>query len=343
MLKNKNILIVISHIVGWAIFLSIPFLFSPGRPPEIENEYEISFFLPIILNIFTLVLTFYVNYFYLIPKFLFKQKYFIYLIICLSFISIKLVSPILMMEILGEPHNNTMQREPNNHQFMPLVFSNSILMYIVIFLASIGLRFNNRWKELEQEMLKSKLSSLKSQINPHFLFNTLNSIYAETLGKADLASEMIIKLTEMMRYTLTESHHEKVPLQVELNYMSNYIELQNIRLASRAKLEFNIEGESENLQIAPLLLIAVIENAFKYGVNSEEDSLIKINFTIIDTDLNLIVFNKKVNLEKQPLETTGLGIKNSRKRLALIYPDRHYLNIQETENNYSVTLHIKLA
>lgn len=342
MKKNKTLFEVLAHVIGWMIFLSIPFLFSPEPPPEIKHEFGKLYVLPVLTNGLFLIIVFYFNYFILIPKFLFTNQYVIYTLSCLGFIGIKLISPVFIMAFFHKPPENILPHNPNMRYMMPMAFSNSVLMYVIVFLASIGLRLNNRWKLTEQKRLESELSSLKSQINPHFLFNTLNSIYAETLGKSDNATEMLLKLSDLMRYALTEAHHDKVPLQKEIDYITNYIELQKIRLASKAKLEYNIEGDANALQIAPFLLIPFIENAFKYGVNAEQNSAIRIDLKIKNNELNLLVFNNKVETDKSLQETFGLGIKNTRQRLALIYPLKHLLSINDSEKEYCVTLHINL-
>jgi len=342
MKKSNTQLKVLAHIIGWIIFLSFPFLFMPESSPEFSHGAGRMFILPVITRSLFFILIFYFNYFFLIPKFLFTNKYITYILSCLASISITLITPIIIMTLSFRPPQHPMPHNPEMQHIMPLAFSNSVLMYMVIFLASIGLRMYNRWKLTEQERLRSELSLLKSQINPHFLFNTLNSIYAETLGKADNASEMVLKLSDMMRYTITEAHYDKVPVQKELDYIANYIELQKLRLASKAKLESLIEGTDATVQIAPFLLIPFIENAFKYGVNSEQNSSIRIELRATDSELNLLVFNKKVETEKTLKTTFGLGIKNARQRLSLIYPGKHLLTINDTDKDYTVSLHINL-
>lgn len=343
MKKKDAIIEILAHIIGWLIFLFLPMLFFPEPPPELRKEFGKLFILPVLTNSLFLIFLFYFNYFVLIPKLLFTNKYILYTLSCLACIGIKMVSPLVMMAFIDKPPPNMMSPDTQMKWMMPMVLGNSVLMYAVIFLASIGLRLNNRWKLTEKQRLQSELSSLKSQINPHFLFNTLNSIYAETLGKADNAAEMVLKLSDMMRYTTTEAHHDKVPLQKELDYITNYIELQKLRLASKAKLEYYIEDDANTLQIAPFLLIPFIENAFKYGVNSEQNSFIRIELKINNTELNLTVFNKKVKIDKTLQETFGLGIKNTQQRLSLIYPERHLLTIHDTEIDYLVSLHINLT
>jgi hypothetical protein len=343
MKKNKAQLKVLAHIIGWVIFLSFQFFLFPESSPEPGHEYGKLFIIPVLTRCLFFILIFYFNYFFLIPKFLFNNRYITYIFSCLACIGITLVSPVIIMVLSHEPPHHPMPHNPDMQHIIPLAFSNSVLMYMVIFLASIGLRLYSRWKLTEQERLRSELSLLKSQINPHFLFNTLNSIYAETLGKADNASKMVLRLSDMMRYTITEAHYDKVPLQRELDYITNYIELQKLRLASKAKLESLIESSNATMQIAPFLLIPFIENAFKYGVNSEQNSSILIELRINDAELNLLVFNKKVETEKTLQETFGLGINNTRQRLSLIYPDKHILTISETDNDYTVSLYINLA
>lgn len=343
-MKSRDATIeIITHVVCWLVFLAVPLLFSPEPPPELKQDFGKLYFLPVFTSGLFLVALFYFNYFVLIPKLLFNNKYFLYLLSCVGCIAAKLIFPALIMFFFHRHLNPIRLSEPFEKFIMPFALFNSLLMYVVTILASIGLRVNKRWKLTEQEKLRSELSSLKSQVNPHFLFNTLNSIYAETLGRADNASEMILKLSDMMRYTIVEAHQDKVPLQKEFEYVTNYIELQKLRLPTKVHLEYSIRGEAYEAEIAPLVLIAFIENAFKHGVNSEQDSSIVVNLELNNNQINLSVRNNKVELEKTIRETTGLGVENTKKRLNLIYPGKHLLVQTETEAEYSVQLQIKLA
>jgi len=341
---NNASIEITAHMVGWLIFLAIPFLFFPEPPAELKQEYGKFSLLPIFISSLFLILLFYINYFILIPKFLFTNRYIFYILSCTGCIALKSIIPIFLL-LLSQNHPKTlpMHHPPVDKFVMQFAFSNSVLLYVVIILASIGLRLNKRWKLTEQEKLKSELSLLKSQVNPHFLFNTLNSIYAETLGKADNASEMILKLSDIMRYTITEAHYDKVSLKKEFDYITNYIELQKLRLPPKINLVYHIKGEANESEIAPLLLIPFIENAFKHGVNSEQKSSIIVRLEIEFNQLHLSVSNKKVDTEKTIIETTGLGINNTRQRLNLIYPGKHLLTINETESDYIVSLNINLG
>jgi sensor histidine kinase YesM len=208
--------------------------------------------------------------------------------------------------------------------------------------ASILLAINNRLKQTEKEKLSAQIASLKSQINPHFLFNTLNNIYATVIDISPKTAEMVDRLSEMMRYTMKDTQQDFVPLEDEINYIDNFIELQKLRLDKSVKLEYSHLENIPALQIAPMLLIPFIENAFKHGVNSEQKSHIKIEITINKTGLQLSVLNNKVNVQRDISESSGLGIENTRHRLNLIYPSKHLLVINDTEKEFYVSLHINV-
>lgn len=196
---------------------------------------------------------------------------------------------------------------------------------------------------MQSEKLKTEVAYLKAQINPHFLFNTLNSVYALTLEKSDLAPEAILKLSSMMRYVVSESSRETVSLEKEIDYIKNYISLQQLRMDVEAALSFIITGNPRGKSISPLLLIPFIENAFKYGLNPEEDSFVTINIDITDDELKLNIENSIVNMDFPQEEKTEQGIENTRQRLAYLYPDKHKLHIFDTGHTFTVNLSIILA
>ena len=242
-----------------------------------------------------------------------------------------------------QPSNHPMPPpNPEMSRGIPLFFANALLMFSVTFLTSLVLRLNTRWKETEKERLSAQLDYLKTQVNPHFLFNTLNSIYSITIGKAPQASEMVNKLSQMMRYSLKEAQLNYVPLEKEINYIQNYIDLQKVRFDDSVRFNYEIKGDFSNKQIAPLLLIPFIENAFKHGVNSEQDSYIQINLNIIGNELKLKVTNNKVDIETDQEEKSGIGINNTKSRLMLIYPNNHSLKIIDSETHFTVYLTLNL-
>jgi sensor histidine kinase YesM len=231
---------------------------------------------------------------------------------------------------------------PTIEKIIPVILVNAILLWVLSIISSILWAVYNRLKQTESEKLTAQIASLKSQINPHFLFNILNNIYATAIDTSPKAADMVDKLSEMMRYTMKDTQQDFVLLEDEINYISNFIELQTLRLDRSVKLEYGGLEDVPALQIAPMLLIPFIENAFKHGVNSEQKSYIRIETTLNKTEFQLSVINNKVNVQQDISESSGLGIENTKHRLNLIYPSKHLLIINETEKEFSVSLHINL-
>jgi len=279
----------------------------------------------------------------IIPKFLLLKKYLLYVsTLALSIVTAFVLSD-FFLDLSDFKPDKLASINPVLIKIRPIFKANTFLMLIISILASIALTINNHLRQTEKEKFSAQISSLKSQINPHFLFNTLNNIYATAIDASPRTADMIDKLSDMMRYTMKETQNDFVPLEEEINYLNNFIELQKLRLESKIKFDYTIEGEFTELQIAPMLLIPFVENAFKYGVNSEQDSNIRINIKIIESELHFLVANNKVNIQSDIKENnSGLGIKNTKHRLVLIYPSKHLLTIKETENDFFVSLHINL-
>ncbi len=231
------------------------------------------------------------------------------------------------------------------------LFGLSFINLLFMLGMTTGLHLGTEWykqqqekQELEQENLRSELQFLRSQINPHFLFNTLNNLYSLTLKKSDHAPEMVLKISEIMRYMLYDSNERLVPLQKELTYIENYIALQEIRQGANTKIEMNINGHANGHLIAPLLFIPFLENSFKHGVDkSADESWVKIDLNIEGDELDLIVANNKPLKNGQPKSTSGgIGLTNVKRRLELLYPERYDLFIDEQENTYTTSLKLLL-
>lgn len=340
---NSKAWTILIQIVCWAIFLSLPLIIFPiGGELGIHNNF--SFYLPLILNSLFLVVIFYANYYYFIPKLFFGHSYWLYALVCVVCLVLILCIPILVFSLLGGPPAPPVKLMPQSapRQIIPAGFITLLLMYMVAFFASIGLSINNRLKQAEQEKLSTHLSYLKTQINPHFLFNTLNSIYAVAIGSSPQSAEMVEKLARIMQYTLKDTQRDLVELEKELLFIRNYIDLQKVRLDSNIVLIFKITGANEELMIAPLLLIPFIENAFKHGVNSEEDSHIEIVINIDKFNLDLFVRNNKVAVVKLDDNVSGIGIQNTKHRLEMLYQSKYKLEVIENEFIFEVKLRINL-
>jgi LytS/YehU family sensor histidine kinase len=213
-----------------------------------------------------------------------------------------------------------------------------LAMGIMVMTVSTFLRVTRRLREAEEEKASAELSYLKAQINPHFLFNTLNSIYSLAYKKSDQTAPAIVKLSGLMRYVITEAQEDQVLLSTEMEYLSNYVELQRLRLASSTNLKFAVKGDPEDKLISPLIFLPFIENAFKYGVNPEKHSDIKIDFVITSNSIHMEVVNSVVNTDEISSERIGVG--NSKERLERMYPGSYLLNIRPGKETFSVSLHI---
>ncbi len=194
--------------------------------------------------------------------------------------------------------------------------------------------------QLKEEMKKSELAFLKSQINPHFLYNTLNYIYSQALPVSEKMAVSVLKLSDLMRYTLDESKHDVVPLEKEVSYLESYISLYKMRFDKEFNLDLKIEGVNDQQFIAPLLLIPFVENAFKHGVTHDVLRPVKIQLVIRNSRMQFEISNKINHGPKD--QSSGIGLTNVRRRLDLLYPDRYELLIANNGNTYKSTLVIHL-
>jgi len=214
---------------------------------------------------------------------------------------------------------------------------------IVVFFAEQTGKAEKRRREMEQEKANAELAYLKQQINPHFLFNTLNSIYSYTIGVSEEASDAVLKLSSILRYMLYETNRDRVPLMDELAVVDNYIDLQRLRTTEKTGIEVIVRGDTHLHRIEPMLLIPIIENAFKYGVDSVEPSFVKIEIEVNGNDFTFRVTNKVVRRNEGDRSNSGIGLNNIRRRLELIYGQGNYnMDVQEKNGIFSVTLRLNL-
>jgi len=221
-------------------------------------------------------------------------------------------------------------------------YVSSILPFLFSFLSSFFLYQSIKKKEVERAKAKADLLNLRYQLQPHFLFNTLNSIYSLILIKSDDASEGILKLSNVMRYIVEESENDFVLLSKELFYIKDYIALQLMRTDNSLDFTYTENGVTDDVKIVPMILLNYIENAFKYGVNAEENSKIFIELNLDGEKLNFKIFNNIVNHSAAD-ESTKMGMKNTTERLEKLYPGKYSLNIEENKKSYFVELNLDLS
>jgi len=339
------------HILGCLAFLTLPVLLFP-HPPE---HSLLLFSRPTIRDLLgngLMLLFFYFNYYVFIPTFYYRKQYVLYsLIIILGFIAIMYLPSLLTGRFSPSPSGRPVHVAPALPGSLPPPRANStlleevqhsIFLFASVVLFSILLAVRERLLESEKAKHATELAYLKSQINPHFLFNTLNNIYSLALLKDDHAPDAIIRLSALMRYTTRAGGLDMVPLEEEINYINNYIALQEIRFGSTASVDYQVQCRAAGQQIAPLILVSFIENAFKHGINPDQASHIKIDLACTDKTLHLLVFNKKTGVARSNDES-GIGLENTRGRLNLLYAGRHSLLVEDGENDFTVKLTMQLA
>ncbi|MFT5917471.1 MAG: two-component system LytT family sensor kinase [Bacteroidia bacterium] len=297
----------------------------------------------------------YFNIYYLIPKFLKNGKYLIYCI--LLFLNL-LISPLII--ILGFAitfqFDETVLRMFLSDQavWAGTIYGSGIstIVYVMILkLVKEWIISQNRAKELEKEKLETELKFLKAQFNPHFLFNTINSIFFLIHKNQDQASDSLAKFSEMLRYQLYECNEAKIPLQKEIAYLENYIELEMLRQESDLNIAFDSKIRPENnegtpVEIAPFVLMPFVENAFKHALkDSEGNYFIEIRLKK-EKDILCFEVSNSINLQtaksEEAVKYGGIGLENVRRRLDLVYPNRHKFEIEEKQNSFVSKLEIEL-
>jgi two-component system LytT family sensor kinase len=193
---------------------------------------------------------------------------------------------------------------------------------------------------IRNQKAQAELAFLKSQTNPHFLFNTINDIYALTYQKSDDAPEALLKLSGMLRYSLYDGSADHVPLQRELAYLKDYLDLQRLGAKDKSYIQYHIEGDPGNLQIAPLLLVPFLENIVKHGITDDPDQPAKFSISIHKNNLRLYAINEVKNQQKD--QTGGIGLANVRRRLDLVYPNRHRFVISQENGKFHCQMEIQL-
>jgi hypothetical protein len=198
-------------------------------------------------------------------------------------------------------------------------------------------------KEREKQYLETELKFLRAQIQPHFFFNTLNNIYSLTLKKSDQAPEIILKLSDLMSYMLYESTAPLVPLNKEIDYLHNYLDVEQLRFGNRLTISFGIEGDTTGIQIPPMILILFLENSFKHGVKNNISNILLTICLRVEPDHLLFRVENPISEEEKDPHAKGIGLSNVRRRLDLLYGPRHTLDIRETDGRFIVTLKMPLC
>ncbi len=336
----KKLHVIIIHLLFWVTFVVVPFFMMNfgGFRFSAESYYFM------IQNLFNAVI-FYLAYLWLIPFAMKGDVMKRALILGISFIFLftlmrMLVNPSIKLALGAfEKWQLPLGRQIFYNGFWTLMFT---LYAVIIYLSIEWFRERGRRNELAREKQKSEIDLLKSQVNPHFLMNTLNNLYALVYKGSDRAGDAILKLSEIMRYMLYDTHEEKVPLENEIKYLRSFIELQLLRFSNRELLEIDIQGNTSGRMIAPMLLVPFVENAFKHGNKNLPGMGISVALKVSSGNLDFEVSNFKASKSLNKPEGKGIGLSNIRKRLQLQYPGRHNLEIFDGIDRYSIHLKLEL-
>lgn len=329
---------ILVHTLLWGLFFYSQYLAVLG----IEKDLPFWSYTSVASNQIVLPIVFYLNYFWLIPKYLFNGKYFRYLL--LAFLLIFVGSSIMTLwTVFFLTVNHLWELD---YIFLNRVngFRSSGLLLFVTF-SCIALKIVQQWMQMKSMQKETELLNLRNQLNPHFLLNTLNNIYALIEFDPQRAQSAVMEVSKLLRHVLYDNQTEFTLLTKEMVFLKSYIELMKIRTSANVEVTFDNEiSSNSDSQIAPLLFISLIENAFKHGISPSEDSFINIH--IFETDNQQIVCDiKNSNFPKtdQDKSGSGIGLQQVQKRLDLIYPD-HYTwikGVSESGKEYRSLLIIK--
>lgn len=361
------------NVIGWIIVFSIPLIFF-SFPRHGYTE--------MIFHIITIILFFYINTLLLIPKFLSKGKPAIYitsLVICLILAgSIAVVANKIYFEknvdtqLMHSPENEKLVRfleKMNPEQIkenreiilqeiyntrdsnrMPLK-ARTVISIVFAFAIGTSIKITQEWfrkekerKEAENARLDAEISLLKWQVNPHFLFNTLNGIYSLANRKSDKTADSVARLSNILRYMLYDTNANEVKLDDEIQYLSDYIELQKLRMHDNVLITFDISGDTNSAKIAPMLLLPFVENAFKHGTDTASNCFINVRLRVENSIFSFTVENSvPFKYETTKDKSSGIGLINVERRLKLHYPNAHLLVIKQLEKTFLVNLQLKIT
>lgn len=344
--KNNVRKEVLFHILFWCFIL----LYDVITWGEFEHDYAKHFYVHIFLLSPKIVVG-YLTAYLIIPHFLFTKRYALFAITTIVCLAVGGIFNNILVSVYVYP-----KYAPRILEAKPLFSLTFILVHISNLLHSASLlsayviaqrafRFQQTSQTLEKEKLAAELNFLRSQVHPHFLFNTLNNLYALTLKNAKETPTVVLKLSELLHYMLYESSMPFVPLDKELQSIRNYLALEQLRYGKSLEVIFNVRGSVENVYITPLLLIPLVENCFKHGPEKGmNDGWVEIDLAIKEQSFVLKVENSKSGISSHILNEgrEGIGLKNVKRRLELIYKEKYEMKIMDESDRFMVVLKLDL-
>ena len=338
---KKRAVVWAIHIIGWATIFMLPYIFmhEEGGGGLGPRRYSPTFSQLDIINNCLWMGVFYFNALVLVPRFFYAKKYVLYIAsVVLSFVVIILLHTTLIIPIIFGRQTFFLRSLQRN--LVPFLFT--VIASAAYEIIYDKFKADATAATLQKENLKTELSFLRSQVSPHFLFNVLNNIVAMVRLKSEELEPTVLKLSSLLQYMLYESSDEKVLLKNEVDCLHDYIDLQKLRFSSQLQLNMQFDVGDGWQSIEPMLLIPFVENAFKHGNVFDEVPEITIKLLAEENTLHFQVKNKYVALDKAKDKTSGIGLTNVKRRLQLLYPNRHELLIEDKNGFYDVHLKLQL-
>lgn len=337
MAREYNIINNTSREIFFQILLHIlMFLFYSfeSHKPEVE-EYKVVTFISYTIGALM------INY-VLLPRFFYRKKYLYFFLSVLAIVAAIIVTEELVLEKIYYP-------DTRGTKFPGILYCFLDVMPVITILVGFKFAWDASIKQREVEELRSnvkesELQFLKSQINPHFLFNNLNNLYSYAIEKSPKTTSIILELSSVLRYMLYDCKEDFVSLPKEIDHLKNFTQLNELQIEERGKVAFRTENIKSEYRIAPLILMVFIENAFKHSTASQSKDIF-INIDVVVSDQGLLEFECKNSFQaigNTESLSKGIGLQNVKKRLQLLYPDAHQLSIRESEGLYTVVLKMQL-
>ena len=328
------------HILGWILFFGLWFLLRYEDYPDLQKAFLVT-----LIKVADLALMVYLTNYILIPRLLYKKEY---LWFALAFISMIVLSSVIKMNILGRMLNNPLLLDLSGNLKQRLYDNVIPHFFLVTAGAAIKLvidyiRMQQRMVEMAKEKAEAELNFLKSQINPHFLFNSINSVYFLIDKDNADARDALHKFSAMLRYQLYEMNGDKLAIEKEIGFLRDYIDLQRLRKDKNYPVEFRCSPAVQGFSIEPLLLIPLVENAFKHiSHHKNQSNFIKLDMEMRDKALRFLLRNSKEPAGRERMDHSGIGLKNVKRRLELLYPQKHELVIDNGVDTFTVDLTIHI-
>lgn len=348
--RNRGLMIAI-HIIGWGVIIGFPLLFTQGHQSFDWVGYARYSLVPL-----GFMAVFYANYFGLIDRLLFRHKTLAFILtnavlICVVVLLWHMWFEFFRVVVEGEvpPPQGPGPRMP-----MAGFMLRDVLLLGLTAALSVAIRVTGNWyraenerRQAEQARTQAELQNLKNQLNPHFLFNTLNNIYALIAISPERAQEAVLQLSGLMRHVLYDKNQDEVPLEQELAFMRSYIDLMSLRLPATVELQVALPSEEEarGLKVAPLLFITLVENAFKHGVSADAPSFVHIELERDTSWVKCRIENSYFPKQDNDRSGSGIGLENLRRRLGLLYPGCYTLTTGRTGDRYKaeMTVNCRIA